>query len=594
MQAHEASFKSITDEYQKLIIPFYQRSYVWDKEDWEKLYDDLFSSMENSKDHFLGSLLIRKDSSLPTGYVVDGQQRLTTFSLLLRALFKDTLAAFRQIPLQTISASLSPLWIVSNNQAKSKLEHSHIDSNNFNNIINFKRSDEFTNIKNTSKMHNAYMFFSTELEKLSLETRQRFFDYLMERKLFVHITIQESEDEQKIFDSINTTGEPLTVTDIIKNDLFRRLLKATSVSPDAVNGYYNDYWKSIFESNKEQTEFWNTKHTIGRYQRYRSELLLQGFAICEGVLEEKDNFNDLGIRFKKKLEDFTADQLLSILKKIHSYAQDFFTWNLFLPKNEFQDFNFSASPEDRLFHYLRTSPTTTIYPTLLFIRHNLKDNPDYEKCISLIESYLVRRALLGLTDKNYNKNFLKTISTLRSIPKEEIYKTLQEEIYRFSADSDFFPNNDQLTKLRDIKIDHSIVKYTLYWIALSLDNEKSENVKLTFDKNLTVEHLMPQKWQTYWNAQLTNEQKENREKLIYTIGNLSLLSGKLNSQVQNHNWKVKIKGNGKDKGIAELSVLNLNKDSSENGLLNHTLWDEDEITIRTNKLIDIIETIWKY
>ncbi|MGL4367895.1 MAG: DUF262 domain-containing protein [Brevinemataceae bacterium] len=587
MQAHEASFKSITDEYQKLIIPFYQRSYVWFNSDWEKFYEDLYSSMKNKKEHFLGSLLIKKDSNHKHGYVVDGQQRLTTFSLLLRSLYIDKLK-----DRWATKGTLPTLWDFPEDDALPKLEHSYLDNKEFSDIIDYHRKTEPT--KTNSKMIQCYTYFEQNITELSYEEQKDFFDYLVSKNLFVHITIEDSEDEQKIFDSINTTGQPLAVTDIIKNALFHRLLTFDCMSKDSISKYYKDFWESIFEHTETQRDFWNAKQDIGRYKRYRSEILLHGIAICEGILKETDSFNKISTRFKEEFNKLSKDEIIELLKKIHTYATDFISWELFNNKTEF---HYLDNSETRLFHYLTVSPTTTIYPILMLLRSRIYHQKElYYKCIQLIESYLIRRSLLEYTDKQYNKTFTKLVSKIRDLSDDQIFNTILKELNTFTANTDIFPDDKLLSQLHTIHPSHTITKFVLFWTALYLDNPKSENTKLIYDKKLTIEHLMPQKWEEYWNIEnFTPEQKENRNSLIYTLGNLSLLSNKLNSTLQNQNWETKVHGNDTiDKGIAKLSILNLNKDYSENGLLNHNEWNEEEITKRTNRLIDIIKTIWAY
>ena len=586
MQALAASFKTITDEYQKLIIPFYQRSYVWSEVDWSKFYEDLYHSMESNKDHFLGSILIKKTDK-EYGYVVDGQQRLTTFSLLLRTLYTIQLK-----DRWSRKGTLPTLWTFPNEDAIPKIEHSHLDSEQFEMIIDYERVNSLEEDKHSSNMIKCYNYFEKQINELSEDNQKKLFDYLVSKNLFVHITIESSEDEQKIFDSINTTGQPLTVTDIIKNALFHQLLILESTSKDKINKFYQKYWQSIFEHTPEQSKFWNTQHTIGRYKRYRSELLLNGFAICEGILKDTDNFNDLGMRFKNEFKKMSKDELLIILQKIHSYAEDFVSWDLFKNKSEF---NYQEnSIEDRLFHYLNISPTTTVYPILMFLRNRIKDITLYNSCIQLLESYIIRRSVLNYTDKGYNKVFFRLIDKLRNVSPDKIYETLSQELKNFKTDSDFFPNNEQLLKLCNYDIDRAKAKFILYWIAIFMDDTKSERTKLIYDKKLTIEHLMPQKWETHWSANLTLEQKEKREKLIQTIGNLSLLSDKLNSSLQNREWSVKIHGNDQYKGIAELSILNLNKNLSDGGLLNYQIWNETEIEKRSSRITDMIKQIWIY
>lgn len=215
MKAHENNFGFMINE-NSVKIPFFQRKYVWGEDEWEQLFEDLLDSFNTKKAHFLGSIIL-KQLSTQTGKgsdrsLIDGQQRLTTFSILIKCLY-DKLAEnikqdydYRAYLFQQPYSSKKP-----------KIKHSQSDSQCFDRVFNATSATEINDADD--KILRCYKYFDSRIE--DIDDIQKFMDFILkESKLWVVIDIEQDEDEQKIFDSINSTGIKLTATDIIKNALF--------------------------------------------------------------------------------------------------------------------------------------------------------------------------------------------------------------------------------------------------------------------------------------------------------------------------------------------------------------------------------------
>lgn len=193
----------------------FQRPYVWNRAQWKQLFNDLLNGFKEQRLHFLGSIILKQ---LPSPMVegsrrslIDGQQRLTTFSILVKSVY-DMLDEVR------MNDYAGYLYAKPRSEKNPKIKHSHINRASFESIIKAKNYLEFCEVKNDDKLISCYKYFSERLKNSNLESSDivRFLDYILEMKLWVVINLDENEDEQKIFDSINSVGLVLSSIDIIK------------------------------------------------------------------------------------------------------------------------------------------------------------------------------------------------------------------------------------------------------------------------------------------------------------------------------------------------------------------------------------------
>ncbi len=249
MKAEDKSFYFLaTPSYYD--IPFFQRAYVWDYDNWNELLSNLTSKNQN---HFLGSIILKNElatsGNVSRFSVIDGQQRLTTLSVLLRACYDHIVKnagkyGYDQDVLKTCQVKMENLLFVPEGGIKQtlhvKINHSHLDRPVFENVIKGglakdDRWEKYVNLPegdNTSGIIKAYAYFRDELQELSPET----IDYLWELltvdkiKFLVNIDLDMTDNEQAIFDTVNSAGVRLSSADTIKNLLYQKYVELLRAS----------------------------------------------------------------------------------------------------------------------------------------------------------------------------------------------------------------------------------------------------------------------------------------------------------------------------------------------------------------------------
>jgi uncharacterized protein with ParB-like and HNH nuclease domain len=235
-----------------LKIPFFQRGYVWGEENWQDIFDDLFGMKESL---FFGSLILKHHrvvaGTYKTATVIDGQQRLTTLSILFRALY-DTFDADTQT---NAKDSLYKFLYYKKSELKAdyfiKIEHSKVDAEYYNKVISGELKDNVPDMKSVDKsLHRivrCYYYFRNLLLEKTEDERTKLYDQLASDSfnILVVITLTDEDDEQAIFDTINSAGIRLSGADIIKNALFQRLTELVNDN-NLVYGIYKKNWEDTF------------------------------------------------------------------------------------------------------------------------------------------------------------------------------------------------------------------------------------------------------------------------------------------------------------------------------------------------------------
>lgn len=575
MEARENNFGFMINE-NSVKIPFFQRKYVWGEDEWEQLFEDLLDSFNTKKAHFLGSIIL-KQLSTQTGKgsdrsLIDGQQRLTTFSILIKCLY-DKLAEnikqdydYRAYLFQQPYSSKKP-----------KIKHSQSDSQCFDRVFNATSATEINDADD--KILRCYKYFDSRIE--DIDDIQKFMDFILkESKLWVVIDIEQDEDEQKIFDSINSTGIKLTATDIIKNALFDKVIKLT-INYETL---YKDYWESVFEN--ENTDFWDSEVATGRLKRTQSEIFLHAFAIIKGFFDAEKSLEKLSASYKDKIKNLSEETMKIFLKELKQYANIYFNFPKIVfssDKNKATNFAFDDY-ELRLFHILKVADVNTIMPLLLKLKALYgKDEKTLKECYEVLEIFIINCYVSSATTKDYNKLFAKM--TLELDDKNPIISIKNHLKERATTP---LPNHSQIEislKSAAKKLDNKRAKLVLFWIELFRRHNNPNDIKeLTYKYEL--EHLMPQKWEENWTE--IGKDKETAETLIYQIGNMTLLNGSLNASISNAKWIEKL-GNEKSKKncIKKCADLLVTRE-----ILDKKEWNATEIETRTKNLIKEFFEIW--
>ena len=622
MEAHGRSFSFIkNDAYYD--IPFFQRGYVWDYDNWEDLLDDLIDA---EKGYFLGSIILKANGlvsgEFPHFLIIDGQQRLTTLSVLLQACY-DTLMArseeyhYDKKLIDVLGLQREERLFVCidqfNGVREVKIQHSHIDRPSYEKVINGEYSSQeklneiITRTENKrepkavketkDRILLCYKFFRNALEEKNKQDIEHLWKLLTSDsvKMLVNIDLGADENEQAIFDTVNSTGVRLTSSDTIKNAIFQRYIellkdegiKQSEAEEKAVS-LYNRYWVKTFLNDVEDTQYWSKPHASGRLTRQNIELLLHGVAVIDGFYDPNEmKMEVLPQCYKAYISKMSSTELQKFVDQISNYA------NLYREHISNDDTTELFSYNDyfgRIIQISEALEITTFYPYLLnllyrrYITNALKEEAFKKRCEEL-ERYLILHAICKASTKNYNKECLQMLKEEQSI----------QNMLDAAIDIDKKSFHDGLRRIDR----NRIATLLLFWIELyRRANTKADLKDLKY--NFSLEHIMPQKWSEYWglNALPVYDEenkvvieparaKEIRSAAVYEIGNMTLLNSRLNTSLRNYGFKKKIEGDGKKRGIKQLADCLVTKE-----IIDLEKWDEVSIRARTASLENEIMKVW--
>lgn len=529
----------------QLVIPIYQRLYSWEKEQCKQLWDDIIKIGGNDKmdGHFIGSILYVLDGITHSNNVlliIDGQQRLTTITLLLTALRdhwsdkrkeiedhylinsdKDGDKKFRLILSESDKDTL--LSLIDKDRRKPSEPSSKI-------VENFKLFEEW--VSNTDKLETIFK----GLEKL----------------MIVEIALEKGKDEpQLIFESMNSKGMELTQTDLIRNYIIME------TEDEKQEGFYNKYWRAMEEKFKQDEKLFD------RFVRHYLTIKTR----------EIPNINKVYVALKdyRQKEGIGIEDLLKDLQKYCGYFCQI-AFKKETDKETDKDLN-------KALGFLVDLEMDVVYPLLLELYSDYSDGvlskDDFRCSIALIESYICRRAVCGLGTNSLNKVFP---SFTKHIQKDEYFKSLEAH-FSYLTEKQRFPNNDEFRNLF-ITIDFYKFKKREYFFERLENFDREERV---YTHEYTIEHIMPQTLTEEWEKDLGENFKEIHDKYLHTIGNLTKTG--YNDKYSNKSFQEK-KGMEKD---FKNSPLRLNQ-----GLRDLESFGEEEIKKRANDLADLALKIWTY
>lgn len=556
------------------VVPFFQRAYVWNNDNWDILWEHINriadKTLDNSKtEHFIGTLITKQRLSNAIGEskldLIDGQQRLTTFSLLLKAIATK---ATGQDPYSKLKEKTNELVVFENSKGEKfiRVEHSRNDKEYFETILLDKDLSLLPNQEH--KILNCYRYFLNKLENHSDEELDNMRTIILSNVPVISMLLAAGDDEQEIFDTINSLGVRLTTGELLKNFIF---------SDNIIKPMYDKLWEPVFEDDEEQILFWNKPKTSGRIIRTNIEVLLYCYLIIqkETAVELEKLFSE----YKNWLQGKNSEEKITFLKELKEYATIFFN---FPEGTELNEIGYSQN-EERFFHIIENLEITTVYPLVLYIYKQVSDKEIRQQLLKIIESYLVRRNVCRLTTKNYNNLFIQIIGKLVDL-KSVTVDNLKSVLAGFSEDTNKFPSDLEFTTaFIDEASSNANAREILFCISLyQIYNPKNDIGKLS-SSSYSTEHMMPQKWETNWSISGMDETAKNkRNKKLKTLGNLTLVTKSLNSSMKNAAWEKK------KKALKEFSLLKITTDYIDN-----TEWDETKIERRSSDLASMALKIWK-
>lgn len=557
---------------QRLIVPIYQRNYSWEKSQCEQFFNDLCSVIkENRPMHFFGSIVTAqpsdKNAKRQHSLVIDGQQRITTFSILLTAIV-NLINSGDLTPNEdkNLAARIRGNYLVDTYNNESKLRLSNDDSNAFQKII-FEDTKDF--IQN-SRITLNYNYFCDRLRNMSYTIDQLF--EALEKLEIIDIYILKEENPQVIFESLNSTGLDLTEADKIRNFILMGLNKTTQ------DKYYKNYWEKIEKNtvveNNGISDF--VRHYLTLKQTKipaESRVYIEFKKYVAKINDNKDKVE----LYREILEDMTRySEIYNQIKTV-----------------DFEDKEIS-SIICRL--NLLTSVTYPFFMSL-FSRYQQREvsKEDIIKSLKIIESYIFRRMICpGYNTNALNKVFCALDSQIKKYQTDKTDRCSYSDICIYILENKSgkaaFPKDDEFKKSiheRDVyngikKLEHRMYMFDRLENGYEI-NEHVEVMKSMKDKSLTIEHIMPQQLTDSWKNALGSEWKDIHTRRLHTLANLTLTG--YNSEYSNHDFEDK---KNHEKGFKN-SGLRLNQEISQ-----FTKWTEEEMRQREEFLVKKCLQYWQY
>jgi hypothetical protein len=530
--------------------------------------------------------------------IIDGQQRLTTLQLVLAALRDYARATGRTAYVTDLQRLTRNDGVVQDEQERHKVWPTNSDQIAFaavlsaENVETVKGRFPALNGKRARRKHafaEGYLFFYSAIDRFVSATGEdghvrtapddRFsalFETFRRYLQFVTIELEAGDDPQVIFESLNARGVPLLPSDLVRNYVFLRASRQDLALDDLYARCWRDYDERPDAGGPADARFWKIEDRQGRFRRSRLDLFL--FHYLQYRLEREVNIGHLFQEFRSWLERKDDGERVDVtLTEMRRFADAFA--GLIVP-----------SQADRVGQFatrLRLLDTSTLYPLLLLLLVEVAgqlDEVERDGILDDLESYLVRRALCGLTTKHYNITFL---SLIRSLRKNGVSReTLRSVLASGMGDSIRWPDDRELgIALLRRPLYRELRQSMLSMILLAVNQRQtiSKHEVFILPGKLSIEHVMPQTCrEPEWPTPAGAEDARRREALIDTLGNLTLVTGALNSSASNSAFDRK-----KQQYAHSLLVLNKYFDKA-------TVWNEAAIIERGNTLFEAIRKIWPH
>ncbi len=523
----------------QLVIPIYQRVYSWEKEQCKELWDDIIKVGGDDKmdGHFIGSILYVLDGITHSDnalLIIDGQQRLTTITLLLTAL-RDHWSDKRK--------EIEDHYLINSDKDGDKKFRLILSESDKDTLLSLIDKDKRKPSEPSSKIVENFKLFEEWIRKNTNQLETIFKG--LEKLMIVEIALKKGKDDpQLIFESMNSKGMELTQTDLIRN----YIVMETEVEKQ--EGFYNKYWRAMEE------EFEQSKRgdLFNKFVRHYLTIKTRDTPkISKVYVALKDYRQKEGIG----IED--------LLKDLQKYCRYF--CQIVFKKEADKDLN-------KALGFLVDLEMDVIYPLLLELYSDYSDRvlsrDDFKHSIDLIESYICRRAVCGLGTNSLNKVFP---SFTKHIQKDEYFESLKAH-FGYLTEKQRFPNNDEFKKLF-ITIDFYHFQKREYFLE-RLENFDPDTKEPVNTQECTIEHIMPQTLTEEWKRDLGENFQAIHDKYLHTIGNLTLTG--YNQEYSNNSFQEK---RDMEKGFKD-SPLRLNQ-----SLRDLESFGEEEIKKRANDLADL-------
>lgn len=551
MKASSANLLSVIKGPKQFLIPIYQRTYSWQISQCNQLLNDILriSREQDVHGHFVGSIVyfqesIHTVSDVPKLLVIDGQQRLTTVSLLVLAL--SNFIKNHHIEIDTNFSKLQNYYLLNaeeDGELHYKLLLTKKDKDTFINLIKGVETNENSSLR----IIENYNFFRNKINQTNVVD---IYNGVL-RLFIVDVALEKDKDNpQLIFESMNSTGLDLSQADLIRN----YILMGQEVPLQTE--LYENYWFPMEQS-------YGNEYTSRFNWFIRDYLSVKMAAIprIDKVYEEFKNY----VQGTK-----SPDHIKDVVKDIYKYSKYYV--NIVLLKESDKELN-------QLFTNISRLKVDVSYPFILAVyddyHQGILDKNDFIRILQLIENYVFRRAICGIPTNSLNKTFA------------ILYKAVRREYYLESVEAAFYLMDGYKRFPDDTEFEREMMVKDVYnfrsrnYLLNKLENFKRKEYVNTDE--YTIEHILPQNenLSASWREMLGDNWKEVQSTYLHTIGNITLTG--YNSELSDNPFmkKKKIEGGFDD------SPLRLN-----NFMKNTDDWNENNIMLRAKEIVNKAKEIW--
>lgn len=598
MRVDKLTLERIFERTERLEAPLFQRPYVWKRErNWQPLWDairkvaDVRLGGQQPRPCFLGAIVLDQlktsTGKLHARQIIDGQQRLTTLQLAIAATRdlcnqKEQPAyaeAFKKLDFNHVPLSKDPDEVF-------KVWPTNADRPDFRDTmkagsVEAVRQHPHADEEDAWLIPNAYLFFAETFSEWlgdstgdDLEARLNALYFAIKEDLhLVVIDLEEQDDAQVIFETLNALGTPLLPTDLVKNYLFH----LAEYQKQDTEKLYQKYW-AAFDTDK---HYWREEVRQGRLKRSRLDLFMNDYLTL--MTGEEVSAGSLFASFREYVGKNNGQAAAFHMEQFRAYADVYRSFRNFEPETR----------EGQFFYRLEQLDTTTVFPLLLEVLKrydNAKGRPQLLQVLGDLESFFVRRAICELTTKNYNRLFVDMIKAARAA--DDFSATaIRSFLLAQTQDTNRWPDDEEfetcwMTVNFYRRLKKSKARMILEAIECCLFNPKTEKVQI--EKALTIEHLLPKEWEKHWplapksdDPEALDSARKLREEMLHKVGNLTLLTKRLNPSLSNGPW------DKKREKILEHSALSLNR-----AFQNVLAWNEALIFKRSEELLKHAMKLW--
>lgn len=518
MEAGVSSIKGLIQNGKLFRIPYFQRSYVWGEKDWERFAMDMESTHDGRRDYFLGAVILKNEEQQENDgrngieqrcMVVDGQQRLTTLCIYMKVLHTFALQ----------SSNFEYQYLRDNGVKDPVIEHSREDREMFGNVMHLEFLREMEHCG--SNIIKAYNYFYNRLlpNKDNRVYLRNLINTINAHIKFVVITLTTNDDEQQIFDTINSLGVPLTTCDLVKNFLY---------GPSDEEAY-NENWKVVFEDNEDIRKFWDTDASKSRQEKNKDNSTIERFfhafvrikmwdfksQLTESQRKDFVKISNVFSTCKAFVEVFGMDKQ-DLANEIIEYAKLFRSC---LGEEVLDDEKIPMyGCIKRISCFINATKQYSVIPYVLYILHEVDDINECNRIFTYLESYLVRRILSESNNNSYSDLFTEGLIGNRINGYDSLSNYISQK------DSDLSMPSDGKIKL-NISSRNKSLRVEQAQIVLYLWETKLHNIDKAFN-DFYIQMLMPKLKNATenWPQHRTDTIKEKeRVMLMTTIGNYFLL-----------------------------------------------------------------------